>query len=86
MKATRTGYLRENGKEEIITLVRGKGGFFWIKMRQVEKVIRHEHLFYGSVFKNIYEAQEFLSKWNKVHYSNPIEKLFAYNAPDPVEV
>jgi hypothetical protein len=77
MKATRTSYLRENGKEEMITLVRGKGGFFWIKMTQVERVIKKEHLFSESVFKNIHEAKEFLSKWNKLHYSNPIEKIFA---------
>jgi hypothetical protein len=78
MKNVRTGYLRENKQaEKRITLVRGKGGFFWISMRQEGKTIKHEHLFSESVFKTIYEAQQFLSKWNKVHYSNPIEKIFA---------
>lgn len=78
MKEVRTGYLKENNEpEQIINLVRGKGGFFWIKKTQVEKTIKSEHLFSESVFKNIYEAKQFLSKWNKIHYSNPIDKIFA---------
>lgn len=78
MKETRTGYLRENkNPEQMISLVRGKGGFFWIKKTQIGTTIKAEHLFSDSVFKNIYEAQQFLSKWNKIHYSNPIDKLFA---------
>jgi hypothetical protein len=78
MKNVRTGYLKENNEtEKKITLVRGKCGFFWISMKQEGTIIKHTHLFSDSVFNTIYDAQEFLKKWNNIYQGKPIEKIFA---------